>query len=107
MGDRDAHRAIVVDPVALSFLSVVIHRPSATSWSLALGPPAASSPGGWPRRPAPGSSSSKPGRISATPFPPSCRMGPSASAAGDVVDALGRTHGISGLNVVDASVIPD
>jgi choline dehydrogenase len=35
-----------------------------------------------------------------------CRMGPSA-AAGDVVDALGRVHGISGLNVVDASVIPD
>ena len=35
-----------------------------------------------------------------------CRMGPSPDA-GDVVDANGRVHGIHGLSVIDASVIPD
>jgi choline dehydrogenase len=35
-----------------------------------------------------------------------CRMGPSA-AAGDVVDNLGRVHGIEGLSVIDASIIPE
>ncbi|MGH2408318.1 MAG: GMC family oxidoreductase [Candidatus Limnocylindrales bacterium] len=35
-----------------------------------------------------------------------CRMGPSAEA-GDVVDALGRVHGIERLSVIDASIIPD
>ena len=35
-----------------------------------------------------------------------CRMGPSA-AEGDVVDYLGRVHGIDGLHVIDASIIPD
>lgn len=35
-----------------------------------------------------------------------CRMGPSP-ADGDVVDAAGRVHGISGLFVADASVIPE
>ncbi|MBA3687333.1 MAG: FAD-dependent oxidoreductase [Chloroflexi bacterium] len=35
-----------------------------------------------------------------------CRMGPSP-ANGDVVDALGRVHGIEQLSVIDASVIPD
>jgi choline dehydrogenase len=35
-----------------------------------------------------------------------CRMGPS-SADGDVVDHLGRVHGIDGLHVIDASIIPD
>ena len=35
-----------------------------------------------------------------------CRMGPSPEA-GDVVDALGRVHGVERLSVIDASVIPD
>ncbi len=35
-----------------------------------------------------------------------CRMGPSP-ADGDVVDDLGRVHGIDGLHVIDASIIPD
>jgi choline dehydrogenase len=35
-----------------------------------------------------------------------CRMGPSPDA-GDVVDALGRVHGVQGLSVIDASIIPD
>ena len=35
-----------------------------------------------------------------------CRMGPSADH-GDVVDAVGRVHGVAGLMVADASVIPD
>jgi choline dehydrogenase len=35
-----------------------------------------------------------------------CRMGPSPDA-GDVVDATGRVHGVDGLWVIDASVIPD
>ena len=35
-----------------------------------------------------------------------CRMGPSPEG-GDVVDATGRVHGVDGLRVVDASVIPD
>ena len=35
-----------------------------------------------------------------------CRMGPSA-ADGDVVDHLGRVHGIEALHVIDASIIPD
>jgi len=35
-----------------------------------------------------------------------CRMGPSPDA-GDVVDAAGRVHGLDGLRVIDASVIPD
>jgi choline dehydrogenase len=35
-----------------------------------------------------------------------CRMGPSPDE-GDVVDAAGRVHGVDGLQVVDASVIPD
>ena len=35
-----------------------------------------------------------------------CRMGPSPEA-GDVVDAVGRVHGVHGLRVIDASVIPD
>jgi choline dehydrogenase len=33
-------------------------------------------------------------------------MGPSP-ADGDVVDDLGRVHGIDGLHVIDASIIPD
>ena len=35
-----------------------------------------------------------------------CRMGPSPDA-GDVVDAAGRVHGVDGLRVIDASIIPD
>jgi choline dehydrogenase len=35
-----------------------------------------------------------------------CRMGPSP-AGGDVVDAMGRVHGVDRLSVIDASVIPD
>jgi choline dehydrogenase-like flavoprotein len=35
-----------------------------------------------------------------------CAMGPSPGS-GAVVDALGRVHGIAGLAVVDASIIPD
>jgi choline dehydrogenase len=35
-----------------------------------------------------------------------CRMGP-ASEDGDVVDAMGRVHGVERLSVIDASVIPD
>ena len=35
-----------------------------------------------------------------------CRMGPSPSD-GDVVDAAGRVHGIEGLAVIDASIVPD
>jgi len=35
-----------------------------------------------------------------------CRMGPSPDA-GDVVDAVGRVHGVDGLRVIDASIIPD
>lgn len=35
-----------------------------------------------------------------------CRMGPSP-ADGSVVDHLGRVHGIVGLHVIDASIIPD
>jgi choline dehydrogenase len=35
-----------------------------------------------------------------------CRMGPSPDD-GDVVDALGKVHGVDGLHVVDASIIPD
>ncbi len=35
-----------------------------------------------------------------------CRMGPSPGD-GDVVDALGRVHGVAGLSVIDASIIPD
>jgi choline dehydrogenase len=33
-------------------------------------------------------------------------MGP-APADGDVVDQLGRVHGIERLSVIDASIIPD
>ena len=33
-------------------------------------------------------------------------MGPSAEEGG-VVDYLGRVHGIDGLHVIDASIIPD
>jgi choline dehydrogenase len=35
-----------------------------------------------------------------------CRMGP-APLEGDVVDARGQVHGVDGLSVIDASVIPD
>jgi choline dehydrogenase len=35
-----------------------------------------------------------------------CRMGPSPEA-GDVVDHAGQVHGVEGLRVIDASVIPD
>jgi choline dehydrogenase-like flavoprotein len=35
-----------------------------------------------------------------------CRMGPSA-ANGDVVDNLARVHGVEGLSVIDASIIPE
>jgi choline dehydrogenase len=35
-----------------------------------------------------------------------CRMGPSPDD-GDVVDDAGRVHGVDGLRVIDASVIPD
>jgi choline dehydrogenase len=35
-----------------------------------------------------------------------CRMGPSPDS-GDVVDEAGRVHGVGGLRVADASVIPD
>jgi choline dehydrogenase-like flavoprotein len=35
-----------------------------------------------------------------------CRMGPEATD-GDVVDQLGRVHGIERLSVIDASIIPD
>lgn len=35
-----------------------------------------------------------------------CRMGPSPEG-GDVVDALGRVHGVERLSVIDASVIPE
>jgi choline dehydrogenase-like flavoprotein len=35
-----------------------------------------------------------------------CRMGPSPES-GDVVDEDGRVHGIDGLRIVDASIIPD
>ncbi len=35
-----------------------------------------------------------------------CRMGPSPDD-GDVVDADGRVHGVDGLHIADASVIPD
>jgi choline dehydrogenase len=35
-----------------------------------------------------------------------CAMGPSPGS-GDVVDALGRLHGIERLSVIDASIIPD
>ena len=35
-----------------------------------------------------------------------CAMGPSP-ADGAVVDALGQVHGVDGLSVVDASIIPD
>ena len=35
-----------------------------------------------------------------------CRMGPSPGD-GDVVDHLGRIHGIDGLHVIDASIMPD
>ena len=35
-----------------------------------------------------------------------CRMGPSPDD-GDVVDTLGKVHGVDGLHVVDASIIPD
>ena len=35
-----------------------------------------------------------------------CRMGP-VPGAGDVVDTLGRVHGVEGLSVIDASIIPD
>ena len=33
-------------------------------------------------------------------------MGPDP-AGGDVVDHLGRVHGVDGLHVLDASIIPD
>jgi choline dehydrogenase len=33
-------------------------------------------------------------------------MGPSPES-GDVVDALGRVHGVERLSVIDASIIPD
>jgi len=35
-----------------------------------------------------------------------CRMGPSPKL-GDVVDHLGRVHGVEALHVIDASIIPD
>lgn len=35
-----------------------------------------------------------------------CRMGPSGDD-GDVVDTLGRVHGVEGLSVIDASIIPE
>jgi choline dehydrogenase-like flavoprotein len=35
-----------------------------------------------------------------------CAMGPSPES-GDVVDALGRVHGVDRLSVIDASIIPD
>jgi choline dehydrogenase len=35
-----------------------------------------------------------------------CRVGPSPES-GDVVDALGRVHGVDRLSVIDASIIPD
>lgn len=34
-----------------------------------------------------------------------CTVGPSPDA-GAVVDALGRVHGVDGLHVIDASIIP-
>jgi len=36
----------------------------------------------------------------------SCRMGPGGPGAGDVVDAELRVHGVQGLRVVDASIMP-
>ena len=35
-----------------------------------------------------------------------CRMGPSPGS-GDVVDSRGRVHGVDGLRVIDASIIPE
>ena len=35
-----------------------------------------------------------------------CRVGPSPED-GDVVDATGRVHGVEGLSVIDASIIPE
>ena len=35
-----------------------------------------------------------------------CAMGPSPED-GAVVDSLGRVHGVDGLSIIDASIIPD
>jgi choline dehydrogenase/5-(hydroxymethyl)furfural/furfural oxidase len=35
-----------------------------------------------------------------------CRMGPSSDADA-VVDQRGRIHGVDGLHVIDASILPD
>ena len=106
------------DPPRITLPDVTVNRPTSSAWPRATA---------WPSRspidprsaalssePAPDLPSDRLARdqhlvenaYSIPHVVGTCRMGPSP-ADGDVVDHLGRVHGIDGLHVIDASIIPD